>query len=163
MLKALYADPDKCTGCRRCELACAFSKNQAFNPRRAAIQVVAFEPGGIRIPIFCMQCGLCIVACPAKALKRSKAGAIVVDVNKCNGCGLCVASCPYGVIFVDSKTNKAVKCDLCQGDPVCVRYCPQDALRYEDVKAVSRWRQREKARGLSLTSLYRRLWRHRKK
>lgn len=163
MLKALYVDPDICAGCRRCELVCAFMKNKAFNPRRAGIHVIAVEPGGVRVPVFCTQCGLCIDVCPPKALQRGKAGAVVVDAEKCDACGICVTACPHGAIFIDPKTDKAMKCDLCLGEPACVKYCPQDALKYDDVNVVAYWRRRSEARGLSMTSLYRRLWRYKPK
>jgi Fe-S-cluster-containing hydrogenase component 2 len=160
LLKTLYADPDICTGCRRCEAACSFVKNKTFNLKRSAIQVISQDPGGVKVPVFCMQCGICIDACPTKALSRGKAGAVVVDKEKCNGDGLCVMACPFGVIFVDPKTNKAVKCDLCGGNPACVKYCPQNVLKYDDVNVAAHWRRKKGARAFGTTSLYRKLWRY---
>lgn len=162
-MKALYVDPDLCTGCRLCELACSFAYNKTFSPQRSAIRLIAIEPGGVRVPIFCTQCRLCIASCPVNALKIGKAGAVIVDKEKCNGSALCVVACPYGAVFIDPKINKALKCNLCGGDPLCVKYCPPGALKYEDANLVASWRRRDEARGLSMTSLYRKLWRYREK
>lgn len=163
MVKALYADPDLCTGCRICELVCAFVHNKTFSPQRSAIRLMAVEPGGVRVPVFCIRCGLCIHSCPVNALGFGKARAVVVDKEKCNGSALCVVACPFGAAFVDPKTNKAVICDLCGGEPACVKYCPSEALKYEDANVIAYWRRKDEARGRSMTSLYRKLWRYREK
>jgi Fe-S-cluster-containing hydrogenase component 2 len=121
------------------------------------------EPGGVRVPVFCTQCRLCISACPAEAIKIGKGNAVVVDLERCNGCGVCVVTCPFGAVFLDPKSNKAVLCDLCGGNPACVKYCPPAALRYEDANLVASLRRKDEARGLSMTFLYRKLWRYREK
>ena len=36
MAKVLMIHPDKCTGCRNCELACSFEHEQRFRRRRVA-------------------------------------------------------------------------------------------------------------------------------
>jgi len=43
------------------------------------------------------QCGLCVQACPAEAM-RSQGGRIVVDKDRCKACGLCVVACPVDAI-----------------------------------------------------------------
>jgi len=93
----------------------------------------------IDTPIYCIQCGLCIDACPTEAISRSKeTGAIKVDVNKCTGCGICVYVCPYGAASIDPDDHKALLSDLCGGDPECVKVCPENALLYLDAdKAVA--------------------------
>ncbi len=49
----------------------------------------------------CKGCGLCVVVCPRKNLKKGEAAnaagsfpVIVVDENDCTGCGLCFLMCP---------------------------------------------------------------------
>jgi carbon-monoxide dehydrogenase iron sulfur subunit len=116
-LKILVVIPDRCVGCRRCELYCSFKFYKTHNPARSRIHVIRSEPY-IDAPIICLQCGLCIDSCPSGAISRNmKTGAIVVNEEKCTGCGLCVPSCPIGMIKVDPVTNVAIKCDLCGGDP----------------------------------------------
>ena len=54
MSKGLVVSPDKCTGCRTCELACSYSKSDAFNPKDSAISVLFYEDVGLRVPMTCM-------------------------------------------------------------------------------------------------------------
>lgn len=145
--KALVADVDLCTGCELCAQICAWKKFKSMNPRRGAVHVIRDEPTVLDAPVFCIQCGLCIAACPPKALKRVTVGGWVeVDEEKCDACGWCAVVCPLGVIHVDSITKKAVKCDYCKGEPACVEWCPQHVLKYVDVKEADFYKQRDFAR-----------------
>ena len=120
--------PDKCRGCETCKIFCSFHHEKTHKPSTSRIFVVRREPT-IDTPIICVQCGLCMYACPLDAMKRDpKTGAVIVT-DKCNGCGQCIIACPYGVIFQDPITKKAIKCDLCGGDPKCIK-CPYNALEY---------------------------------
>ena len=131
MIKALVVNLDKCTGCRVCELACAYKHFKAMNPARSRIRVVRAAHEPIDAPVYCIQCGLCIDACPFNAISRDlKTGAIKVDVDKCTGCGMCVHVCPYGAASIDPESGKALICDLCGGDPECVKVCPENVLLY---------------------------------
>ena len=38
--KASYVDPEKCTGCRECSVACSLYKFGECNPKKAAISIV---------------------------------------------------------------------------------------------------------------------------
>ena len=133
MVKSLVAVLNRCTGCRLCELACAYRRYKSINPSRARIHVVRLDHEPVDAPMFCAQCGLCIGACPLNAIKRNlKTGAIIVDEEKCTGCGQCVHVCPYGVATIDPASKKASICDLCGGEPECVKICPENALIYVD-------------------------------
>lgn len=143
---ALVAIPERCTGCRRCELACSFAHYKVMNPAKSAIHVIRDPHAPIDAPIFCMQCGLCIDSCPQKALYRDeKIGAVLVNFEKCDGCGLCVVACPYGAIMIDKRTKKVIKCDLCKGEPACVKACPEGALLYVDVNVASYYKRQQYA------------------
>ena len=56
MGKQLLIKPEKCLGCRTCELVCSFGHNGAFNPRFANVSVMAYEEAAISVPMMCMQC-----------------------------------------------------------------------------------------------------------
>ncbi|MEW6105446.1 MAG: 4Fe-4S dicluster domain-containing protein [Bacillota bacterium] len=141
-IKSLVVNPERCTGCHRCELWCSLTKWGELNPARALVFVVRREPG-VDSPVICYQCGLCARVCPNRALVRdANTGAIRVDSGRCDGCGECVAACPYGVIRVEPGMRIAVKCDLCGGEPACVAHCPQGALQCQEVEAGT-WRKRE--------------------
>ena len=43
-MKQLVVKPEKCIGCRTCELVCSFGHYQQFNPRLANITVLEYEP-----------------------------------------------------------------------------------------------------------------------
>lgn len=66
MGKQLMIKPEKCIGCRTCELVCSFGHDQAFNPRNANVTVMAYEEAAINIPVMCLQCEdpCCLEVCP---------------------------------------------------------------------------------------------------
>ena len=148
MPKALVADSDLCTGCEICSNICAFKKFKSFNPRRARVAVIRDEPSLHDAPVFCIQCGLCINACPTGAISW-KDDIVVVDEEKCNGDGRCAVVCPYGAIHVDPVTNVAIKCDTCMGKPACVQWCPQGVLSFVDVKDGAFYKHRNTERLMS--------------
>ena len=135
MHKALLIDPQKCTSCMQCELACSFEHTGAFNPARSRIKIFEFEHGARSIPYTCTQCeeAWCLHACPVEAITVNAAtGAKEVDPNVCVGCKVCTIACPFGTINYSADTGKVVKCDLCGGSPQCAEACPTGAITYVD-------------------------------
>lgn len=147
----ILADPTRCVGCLRCELACTEFNDGRAQPSLARIKVgrnIAFGPGGPSgatpmqgawgngefVQDTCRQCPHpvpCATVCPQNAIKADpKTGARVVDIATCTGCGLCRRACPWNMISFDEETRKATKCFLCQGSPKCVEACPAEALHY---------------------------------
>jgi protein NrfC len=136
-------DPDRCTSCSRCLMACAVYHESAVAPQLSRVKwkeddfLYGFR---FRKPLFCNQCDQpeCYYACP----KKDKAlcidagtGARYINRDECIGCGECVKACPFGVsrINFDEEMNKAIKCDLCKdrgGGPVCVEMCETGALAF---------------------------------
>lgn len=133
MAKILMISPEKCTGCRTCELACSFQHTQEFNPERSRIKVLTWENAGFSIPMMCQQCddAPCVRVCPVNAIYRSEeTGAMIVNNEKCIRCKLCVQACPFGNNTYDAVSHSIIKCDLCGGDPQCAKFCPSGALSY---------------------------------
>lgn len=98
-------DPDKCTGCAKCESVC---------PKK----VIAMMPIGAPVRVNCNSHDKGAVA-------KKACGAA------CIGCTLCMKECPHGAIkmdnslaVVDAKICKE-KCD----DPKCLVKCPTKAIR----------------------------------
>jgi len=126
-------DYTKCSGCRRCEIACSLFHEKKIWPEASRIQVFMLVPGA-EIPHLCAQCHdyPCVKSCPENALSVSKeTEAVLVDEEKCTGCGLCIVSCPGRVPHLHPTENYALVCDLCGGDPQCVKVCNEaqfDAL-----------------------------------
>ena len=147
----VIADPTKCVGCQRCELACTEFNDGKASPSMARIKVnrnLNFGPQGaftgqhgqgtwgtgLVTPDFCKQCPHpvpCSNACPNDAIVvQPPTNARVVDPQKCVGCKMCQRACPWEMMSFDSDTDKATKCFLCGGKPKCVEACPAGALHY---------------------------------
>lgn len=139
MSKGLVVSPDKCTGCRTCELACSYGKSDSFNPKDSAISVLFFDDVGLQVPMMCMQCDEphCVTVCTVNALiKDEKTGIVKYDSEKCIGCKMCVSACPFGNMTYSSRLKKVIKCDLCSGDPQCVKMCDYKALEYKELDGI---------------------------
>ncbi|MBC7130894.1 4Fe-4S dicluster domain-containing protein, partial [Candidatus Bathyarchaeota archaeon] len=120
-------DFSKCSGCRRCEIACSLYHEKRVWPEASRIRVFMLIPG-IEVPHFCVQCEdyPCVEACPVNALSVSKeTSAVLVDAEACIGCGNCVEACPGKVPHMHPEKNIALICDLCSGDPQCVKACQE--------------------------------------
>jgi len=52
----IRVDLSRCTGCRRCEAACAFFHTGRINPELARLKVVHLYETGIDGPVVCQQC-----------------------------------------------------------------------------------------------------------
>jgi anaerobic carbon-monoxide dehydrogenase iron sulfur subunit len=134
--KLMHVNPGKCTACRNCEFACAFSHLHEGRPTAARCRAVPEPDQGLEgknALVICMQCddAACVKACPANALWRDmKSGAIYHVPERCIQCASCVAACPFGNMRWETVTASPAKCDLCGGDPVCVKFCPTGAIEY---------------------------------
>jgi Fe-S-cluster-containing dehydrogenase component len=154
----VLADPTKCVGCRRCELACTEFNDGKAAPSMARIKIARnlnFGPrgaflgregqgtwgNGLVIQEVCRQCAdaACAAACPVQAIgAKSPTNARVVDKEKCVGCRACVSACPFRMMAFDEEAGRATKCTLCDGKPKCVEACPATSLRYVAWRELSR-------------------------
>lgn len=139
MRKIIGVDVAECTGCRICELVCAFEKSEECNPAKARIKIVKFEEAGVFVPGICQHCEdpPCMDVCPVEAIRRDpETGAIILRGDVCIGCRACTLVCPYGAITMDVDRHVMVKCDLCEGNPQCVEFCPKGALFYDRIDVI---------------------------
>ena len=147
----IVSDPDKCTGCRICELICSAVKEKSFNPLLSRIRSIRMSPT-FNISIACCLCEdpICVKSCPRKALsKDEKTGIILVDDDKCNSCAWCIETCEFGAIILHPTKKTVVICDLCDGAPKCVRYCPRDALMFVTTEEISQKARKKLAKILA--------------
>jgi Fe-S-cluster-containing hydrogenase component 2 len=72
-------------------------------------------------------------------------GIIRRDEEKCINCRMCVAACPFGAMGFDVVGRNVFKCELCDGEPQCVRFCEDDAIRYLEPDMVVMEKKREAA------------------
>ena len=100
MQKSLHIDPNKCTGCLQCEMACSYENYGMFNPSKSRIKVFSFEHEGRKVPYTCTQCAdaWCMTACPVDAIIGAAKHMHTVLVGECTGCELCLAPCPVDCI-----------------------------------------------------------------
>jgi Fe-S-cluster-containing dehydrogenase component len=148
----VIAEPTRCTGCRRCELACTEYNDGKAQPATARIKVARnlnYGPQGAQLGDWrgqgqwgnfrviqdtCRQCPHpvpCQLACPVGAIEVvPPVNARVVNQDKCQGLRQCLIACPWGMTSFDEAIQKATKCHLCNGAPECVKACPTGALQY---------------------------------
>jgi anaerobic carbon-monoxide dehydrogenase iron sulfur subunit len=130
--KKLTVIPERCSGCRVCELVCAISHAGVNNPKKANIRVISLYPHPvIKMPIVCEQCKKpkCRDACPTDAIVVTD-GVVTILEDRCISCHACVSACHIGAIFVHEDIETPFKCDMCGGNPKCVAACPKKAILY---------------------------------
>lgn len=149
MNRFIIADPNRCIGCRTCEIACAMAHNNdlaisasSFSPR-----ITVIREADITVPVMCKQCedAPCAKACPTGALVRAN-GFVEIHEGRCIGCKSCIIACPFGAIDISMKAGKAsvIKCDLCvdnEAGAACISVCPTDALSVCDQLQLSELKQ----------------------
>jgi Fe-S-cluster-containing hydrogenase component 2 len=115
----------KCSGCKKCEIACSLSHEGKIWPEASRIRVFMLTPTA-EVPHFCTQCQdyPCVNSCKFDALSiDEKTGAVIVNKEKCTACGLCIKACPGKVPHIHPTENYAIICDLCGGKPQCAKVC----------------------------------------
>ena len=133
MLRALSLEPERCTGCLQCEMACSFENEGIFNPSKSRIKVFTFHEEGRFAPYTCSQCAeaWCMHACPVEAIViNPDTGSKDVLEDVCVGCKVCTIACPFGTVNYNADSGKVIKCDLCGGESACAEACPTDAITY---------------------------------
>lgn len=138
--KVLVIHPEKCTGCRKCEMVCSVFHYGASDPSRSLIKVIKWEHIGFYLPVTCLSCErpFCTEVCPTKACHRDpETYKVLIDKTKCIGCKTCILACPFGVPLFDEIERVSVKCDFCGGDPQCVSCCETRAIEYVDTDQIA--------------------------
>jgi Fe-S-cluster-containing dehydrogenase component len=141
----IVAQPNRCTGCQRCEMVCTVANDEKVHPYISRVKIARnynygpkmtdnyrFENGYfgnfVMTPETCRQCedAKCASACPVKAISQNEStGAWTVDEDTCVGCGACAGACPWNMPTIDPETGKSTKCILCGK---CATNCITGAL-----------------------------------
>lgn len=153
-MKNVFADIERCTACRSCEIACAIEHSASKNLFTAVFEsplprkrIHVEKALSLSYPAMCMHCAdpVCGKACPTGAMKRDpESGRVLINDRKCIGCLMCSVACPFGAISAGRALNVAVKCDLCASrvregkEPACVAACPTRALVFEEQEKLSK-------------------------
>ncbi|MDR0933485.1 MAG: 4Fe-4S dicluster domain-containing protein [Burkholderiaceae bacterium] len=161
MNRFVIAEPEKCIGCRTCEVACVLAhpedeqtglklSPENFHPRLKLVKNLT-----LTAPVQCRQCenAPCVNVCPTQALVYDS-NIVQLQEERCVGCKSCVIACPFGAMeMVDVpvrwinmgssrvKTTLSIarKCDLCinvETGPACMNVCPTKALHLVDPDAI---------------------------
>jgi electron transport protein HydN len=179
MNRFVYADANKCIGCRTCEIACAISHQDesvgtlndpgSFTPR---LQLV--KNAQVTTPVMCRQCddAPCARVCPNNAIINDDDYVKVIQ-SRCIGCKTCALACPYGAMEVVTKMveestgcaalfqrkvskSQAIKCDLCshrEQGPACVQVCPTGAISMINPEALQQTSQQKRDAAAGSASL----------
>jgi carbon-monoxide dehydrogenase iron sulfur subunit len=143
-------DPQKCTGCVRCEVNCSFFHTGRVGRGRARMKVVKIEAMGIDYPVVCRHCKerYC-TRCPESAVEIGPLGQVIISPTLCSSCGTCQTLCPIGAIELHEDIPYV--CDLCGGEPRCVQQCNTGAIEYRPQvrETISLKAFKRGARGLS--------------
>ncbi|MFH1037723.1 MAG: 4Fe-4S dicluster domain-containing protein [PVC group bacterium] len=123
-MKHLIHKSDLCSGCRSCQMICAFTFFKVNNPKKARLEIDRISDTKTRMAV-CVQCRErpCLKACPEGAISE-KNGSVRIDSKKCTACGICVTVCPYEGI----KFHPRIGAVICLQCGVCVETCPVGAL-----------------------------------
>ena len=156
-MKTVFVNPERCIGCKQCEVACAVEHSESKDLYQAVFETpkprprIHVAPGiylNTAFPNKCRHCdpAPCMGVCPTGAISRdADLDIVVIDGDKCITCAMCAMVCPFDVIrFFKSPTVKldkvvAIKCDHCierqrQGqEPACVEVCKVGALVFGDI------------------------------
>ena len=84
MAHLLTVEPDQCTGCMQCELACSYVKTGTFQPSHSMIRVHIFDEQAAYTPYTCFQCAesWCVAVCPTNAIATDPATGAKVIVEE---------------------------------------------------------------------------------
>lgn len=144
--KILVVDPERCTGCRLCEIVCSVKHAGVSNPSRSRIRVIKWENEGFYLPVKCQQCqdAPCLAVCPKGAIYQDREPKrIRVNHDLCIGCRSCISACPFGAMGWNVSSGRVFKCDLCSGEPQCARFCDMKAVDYVDAGRLQLTKMRE--------------------
>jgi len=153
-MKQIYVRPERCMGCRSCEISCAVQHSKDKDLFPAVLQspppqkrLFVESDGQLRMPVLCRHCeeAPCLNACISGCLYRDGNGFVRRHKDRCIGCWTCVMMCPFGVITRDAENHIAVKCDRCHKleVPACVTACPTKALVLVDTDDIPSLKRRQ--------------------
>lgn len=153
---SVLMDPVTCTGCLKCEAACAeanglpipdindktvLENHRRTNPDRfTVVNRHRTTRGDFFVKTQCMHCNQpgCASACLVRAMEKTREGPVTWNGRRCMGCRYCMIACPFNIpkFQYDRAVPDIRKCTLChqrlqKGQiPACVEACPVEALHF---------------------------------
>jgi Fe-S-cluster-containing dehydrogenase component len=133
-----FIDPQRCIGCKACEMACAECETNGQQPMIHVDYVDRYLTPQTSVQV-CMHCEdpTCAKVCPADAIAKDEFGVVhSAKHERCIACSNCVQACPFGVPRKNDPWDMMIKCNLCYDRtsagkrPMCATVCPSGALFY---------------------------------
>jgi len=131
-----FIDPQRCIGCRACEMACAECETNGQTSMIHVDYVDRYVSTQTSVQV-CMHCEdpTCARVCPADAITKDEFGIVhTANTARCISCANCVLACPFGVPKKMEETQIMMKCNMCYDRtsagkrPMCATVCPSGAL-----------------------------------
>ena len=157
-MSTVFVNPERCIGCRQCELSCAVEHSVSKEMSTAFLESpvphtrIHVEPGVIQstsYPSKCRHCNPapCMGVCPTGAISRNDdLDLVLIDGERCIGCAVCAVVCPFDALTFHHSADRfggqvlvATKCDGCvdrlqkMETPACVEVCKVDALVFGEL------------------------------
>ncbi|MEM3406684.1 MAG: 4Fe-4S dicluster domain-containing protein [Nitrososphaerota archaeon] len=146
--KVLIYNPEKCTGCLLCMIACSYKHFNVFDLNKTHIKIFKYDGEEYNfIGVYCAHCDepACVASCPVEAItKEVQSGWIKINSIKCILCKSCIYGCPISHPWFIEDYKKMVKCDFCDGDPYCAKFCPTEAIQVKTRKEAYEFMERNK-------------------
>jgi carbon-monoxide dehydrogenase iron sulfur subunit len=157
-MKTVFIHPERCIGCKQCEIACTVAHSQSKNLFLAVFERptpkprIHTEPGlqlNTSFPNKCRHCNPapCQAVCPTGAIHRPAdlSDIVLIEARRCIACGMCAIVCPFDAVTYHAalaapeKASVAIKCDNCierqrvGSLPACVEACKVGALEFGEL------------------------------
>jgi len=133
--KVLIYYPERCTGCKYCEMGCSLVHFGEINLEKSHIHALFDEKTNEFEALVCQHCEdpVCAASCPVEAIVvDEKTGWVKINPMKCISCKTCIYACPVSMPWFSRDHKIAMKCDFCDpvrdGKPICVEFCSPRAL-----------------------------------
>jgi Fe-S-cluster-containing hydrogenase component 2 len=117
----LKINPEKCSGCHLCEMACSIYHLGVVNTDRSAIRVLKddLETGECK-PVVCIQCKKMLCMDREQPDPEAYHSRFIWEKSLSK-------SCPFDALV--QWKDEVYHCNLCGGSPQCVKLCSTGAIR----------------------------------
>ncbi len=174
-MKTVFIRPERCIGCKHCEIACAIEHSKSKELFTAILEEPTPAPrihvlptiGIMTFPDKCRHCNPapCMQVCPTGAITRNKEiDTVLINGNRCIACGMCGIVCPFDAISykrsweISIEREVALKCDNCVDrlmkgfEPACVGACKTNALSWGEIEEVMREERKKIAEKIAIAT-----------